>query len=673
MNRTAPYPQDYLECLRHFPRYLSNAWHDLGNDRGYFGDPSHLENGIRSMGNVVYTAALLASDPDYVPLDAQGSAESMLEKAKAGLAYLCHAHVTGGGRCADGQAWGGVWQSAWWTTRMALGAKLIWPQLNPAEQNAVEQVVVFEADLQLPRTVPTGLAEDTKAEENAWDCEILATAIALFPDHPNRGLWWQKLCEFGYNTFSVSQDRLVSTETDGKPLKDWVYTVNLHSDFTLENHGAYHFCYVASPLHSLAWASFALLDSQITPPLALTHHVQEVWERAKPTFLGNRFAYVGGQDWARYTYGAYFIVPALVWLQNYLADPDARAIEAARFEAFREEQAENNDGSFFGSRFTLPHYHGQTAKYETDCYANLGLAYQLHKLLKPQLQATPAQTLTTHLQSCHVSPECGIAFVRSPKLFASFSWRSLTEPHPLALFVPLEDESLAEWQADNLCGRLVLLNEKPSAVWIRRMKTTEQGFHIQGTVVYRGKSGAILYTHELDYEVNTHAQTGRMKSRFVASSPFFLRRAEGLFLTLPNDRFNQFQRVYHASNGSQSVRFDPADRPFWLRGGKLHHRLIRKLLRETLQDGARLQLDGAWVNIDDRLGIIALSKTHLGFQLHCPKGRNLPDRSLHFDVLTAPILSFNRKVKPGEILLETDFLLVAGTAETTRQLAEQHL
>ena len=660
---------NYQAALANFPRYLANAWHDLGEGRGYFGDPSHLEAGMRSTGNVIFTAALLVSDREYQPLDASGNREVLLGKAREGLNYMTQAHVTGGGVCADGQAWGGVWQSSWWTTRMALGAKLIWDHLTEAERSAVERVVVHEADWQLPRIVPTGLAEDTKAEENAWDTEILATAMALFPDHPHYALWERKLCTFAYNTFSVAQDHHDETLVDGKPLREWVHTVNLHSDFTLENHGAYHFCYVASPLHSLAWAVYALSSQGITPPDALFHHVAEVWQRVKTTFLTKRFAYVSGQDWARYTYGAYFIVPALVWLQSRLADCDARAIELARLQTLCEEQRENVDGSWFGRRFTQPHYYGQPAKYETDCYANIGFAYALHRLLKPQIDATPAEELSSHLNGCHVSPECGIAFVRTDGLFASFSWRTLTEPHPLALFVPLADESLAEWQANNLCGRVVLAFENPSAVWVRGMESTDKGFTVEGTVIYRGRDGRILYTQELLYEVNAEAQSAHIRSRFVACSKIFVRRAEGLCLAIPNDSFNGYTRTFNSSSGELEARFDPAASPFWLRGSNILRRLIRRLLREMQRDGPRHSIKGRWVNIDGKLGIVATSEQP-DFLLRRPYGRNLPDGSLHYDTLYAPLLPLNRYYKAGEEIFRTECSLLVGDAVATQAFAE---
>ena len=674
MSAYSPTPNEYLGCLAGFPRYLENAWHELAPGRGRFGDPSHLENGIRTMGNVVWVAALLASDPGFGSATGDPGRAEMLVKARAALAYLTEGHVTGTGVCGDGQQWGGVWQSAWWTTRMALGARLIWPQLTASEQAAVARVVAFEADLQLPRIVPSGLAEDTKAEENAWDAEILATAIAVLPDHPHRPLWWEKLLEFAYNTFSVAADRSDPRPADGQPLRERVYTVNLYSDFTLENHGAYHFCYVASPLHSLAFAAYALAEAGIAWPGALDHHVAEVWARAKPTFLRERFAYVGGQDWARYTYGNYFIVPALVWMQQRLDDPDLRAIEAARFLCLRAEQAENDDGSFFGRRFTTPHYTGQNGKYETDCYANLALAYRLHRLAgtadTPAVPAPAGRPEPLPLSGRLVSPESGIAYVRTPELFASFSWKTLTEPLPLALFAPVRREELLEWQPGNLFGRVWLRGESPSAVWVRRMREEGSGFRIAGTVIYRGRSGQILYTQELEFAVNAGAGSAEVHSRFTAVQAVETIRVEGLSLAIANDRWNGCMLHLHHAGGSLPLRFDPDRRPFWLYRRDLPSRALRKLLRTNLRDGPRHTLQGRWVNVDGAYGVIAHGAEPPPFVLYQPAGRNLPDGSLHFERLFCPLILGRRRFGPGELILDSRFTLLIGDADATRHTAE---
>jgi hypothetical protein len=221
---------------------------------------------------------------------------------------------------------------------MALGASLIWDKLSPEELQRVERVVVHEASRHLERKAPGGASRDTKSEENAWDTEVLAAAVALFPKHQKAPAWREKLIEFYLNSLSAPQDRTSDQLVDGKPLKDQVYTENIHSDFTIENHGAYHFCYMACPLHSLAWGHYALRRTGQPIPQAQFHHFQDVFRRVQPTFLERRFAYIEGQDWPRYAYGLYFIMPALVVLGDRFADADARAIEARRFRTFEEEQ-----------------------------------------------------------------------------------------------------------------------------------------------------------------------------------------------------------------------------------------------------------------------------------------------------------------------------------------------
>jgi hypothetical protein len=666
-NSTTP---RYMEALSRFPVYLRQAWRSVDGRRAYFGDGSHLESGVRINANVAFCCGLLASQAGYRALDPGDSAGALLARAREVIAYLSDAHLTGTGTCADGHQWGGCWQSAWWATRLALGARLVWERLDEQERSAIETLVAFEADHLLPVIVASGLGEDTKAEENAWDAEILATAVSLLPRHAHREAWWQKLCEYGFNIFSVARDRESEEVLDGRPLRDWVYTVNLHSDFTLENHGAYHFCYVASPLHSLAWAHYVLRRHGITAPAALGHHVREVWRTARHTFLDRRFAYVGGQDWARYTYGEYFIVPALAWLQDLLDDPDAAAMEQARFAALREEQEENDDGSFFGRRFTRGCHDGQPAKYETDCYANLGLAHLWREQATLRPFPPSREDLDRRLAHVLVSPESGIAFGRGRNLFTSFSWKTLTRPEPLALFVPLGHDDLAEWAPGNLFGRLVTLHTAPGAVWIRRMRQTASGFAIRGVVMYRDARGRSLYTQELEYDADLRQGIAEVGSRFVAAKRLFVRRVEGLHLALANDRFNGFTRTIHCTAGAMAIRFDPDGRGPGGRQATLAARLLRRIARETLRDGPVQQIPGSWVNVDGVLGVVALERTGSGFALHQPAGRNVEGGSLHFDRLLCPLQRLNRLFEPGEEIVRTRFRLIAGDVRATREAAE---
>lgn len=675
-NNSFPSESDYLRILEQFPLYSERGWHkNYLNDPqlGYFGDSSSDENGLRTMGNYIFTTSLLSSSGEYDHSISGVDSLTLLERAKCCLNYMTRSHVTGDITCGNGHQWGNHWQSAWWTTKMALGANLIWNKLTQQQQKAVERVVIFEASRHLDRIVPSGLAEDTKAEENAWDSEILATAIALFPKNSCYDLWREKLIEFSFNTLSVPQDRLSEEVIDGKMVKDNVYTVNVHSDFTLENHGASHFCYVASPLVSISWSYYALLNQGQPVPDSLFHHVQDIWDTTKSTFLDDRFAYIGGKDWARYTYGLYFIVPALVMLQSKYDDTDARKIEVERVKILATEQQENNDGSFFGKRVTHNQMYGQNAKYETDCYADLGLSYLLHKKLKTQKLIPSREEFTKNISRRHLGQESGICYVRTPKLFASFSWRTLTTPYPIALFIPQGMDDSAEWLVNNLLGKVDIFGVK-QAVSIRAMKATGEGFTVTGIISYRTATGE-AFVHQINYQVIPEQNCAIIENKYIAKHKILVKHCEGLRLAIVNDFFNGYQRQFQWDGGKTLIQFKPSD-------GSTHSPLTKKSLigrikRKGLEmldlDAKNKTLGSHWVNIDDKLGIIQLHSPDKPFNLRQAKHRNTTNGCLHYDILNNPQTNVLFWKQPNEVILHTKFLLLAGTAtQTESEHIKQH-
>ncbi|NJR62488.1 MAG: hypothetical protein HC769_29000 [Cyanobacteria bacterium CRU_2_1] len=670
-----PCESDYMRLLERFPLYSERGWNpNYLDDRtiGYFGDPDNGESGLRSMGNYIFTTCLLASDESYDANISGINQETLLDRAQCCLNYMVRSHCTGDLSCGNGGKWGLNWQSSWWTTKMALGAQLIWDSLSSEQQAAVKRVVVAEASHHLDRIVPSGLAEDTKAEENAWDAEILATAIALFPDHEWCDRWREKLIEFSFNTLSAPQDRESEAIVEGRVLKDQVYTVNIHSDYTIENHGACHFCYVASPLVSIAWSYYALISRQQAVPESLFHHVNDLWNQVKPTFLENRFAYIGGKDWARYTYGLYFIVPALVLLQHQYGDTDARTIEMARVKTLLAEQNDNGDGSFYGKRVTHSIMRGQPAKYETDCYADLGLAYLLHKHLNTHKQATPPEEFIQHLCGRSISQESGTCYVRTPKLFASFSWHTLTEFHPIALFIPDGMDDAAEWAANNLLGKVRVMGAK-TGVAIRMMKATGKGFTVNGILSYRSRRQE-AFVHQIAYEVIPERNLAIVESKFTARSKILVMEREGLSLAVANDRFNGYNRQFKWENGSVTIGFDPTHQTNPRQEKGLLDRIKRKATKLLDLEIVNQPLGWRWVNIDEKFGIVQLLPNDEPFNVRQEPGRNTPNSCLHYEILSNPKRNRYPYIgKPGDVLLHTKFLLVAGTSTETKALDQEFL
>jgi hypothetical protein len=283
--------------------------------------------------------------------------------------------------------------------------------------------------------------------------------------------------------------------------------------------------------------------------------------------------------------------------------------------------------------------------------------------------ATEPSTLQGKLAGCHVSTESGVAFVRNAALFASFSWRTLTTPFPNALFVPIGADDMAEWQASNLLGRIVG-DEPAHSVSIRAMTRHGDGFRIEGIVAYRDHQARPLYDQHLVYEVEPGLRRAYVSSRFVAKTPIRVQRVIGLNLAIANDRFNGFRRTYHTGQESVPIAFQPSAPNLFGRGKTgFIPRVISRLGRQFGLDIRRIALSGNWVNIDDRLGIVALGDRRDPFVVLHPQGRNVPDGSLHYDVLAAPELSLKRRFEAEEEILSVSFRLIAGTADETREAA----
>jgi hypothetical protein len=566
---------------------------------------------------------------------------------------MVRGHVTGNIPCADGRPWGNHWQSAWWTAKMAVGARLIWPWLTENERVGVERVIAHEADRHLPRRAPGGAVSNTRSEENAWDTEVLAAAAAYLPRQPRAGLWRQKLVEFALNALSAPQDATDSSVVDGRPLRDHVYTANIHSDFTIENHGAYHTCYMACPLHSLTWGYYALASEGRPVPDAQFHHFRDVWAAMKPTFLRRHFAYPAGNDWPRYAYGQSFIMPALVVLQHRYRDADARAIEAARVRCFETEQRLNADGTFFGRRFTRNVMMDRFAEYETDAYANLGLAYLLHRLLGPSGAALAGSAHPT-IRGGRASQEAGLAVYRGETAFASMAWRRLDGPYPTAHFIPLAADDLPEWGPNNLVGRLAVEGvHQPATLTTHHSAVTPRGLDCHGTLQYRRRDGTPLYTHRIRFVADCDRGLATVTYTFEATSSIVVQSVEGLRLHVANDVMNGYRRVWaHGARPFVEVFAPPAT----------------PIRRETIRS---VPLAGRCVSVDGELGIADLGDDG-GFVLRISDRANGPWGSIHYSVLDCPpVQDVPRTYAAGDTILRGQFLIVAGDLNRTRAIAER--
>ena len=644
--------------LARLPEYLENSWHDATADSGYFGDGSSGENGIRSNSNLVFAMAVLLAQKDEIGIS-EAVCTKLTKTLRQLVRYLATSHITSNARCADKGRWGLNWQSSWWATKLALGSDIARDLLEPGDVLAVHALVAAEANRHLDRLIPTGLAEDTKAEETAWDAEILAVALALLPDNTHASRWRRRLIEFGINTFSRPSDRDNSATVDGIVVSDALRSCNIHEDGSLENHGTTHFCYVASPLISKAWCAFALRRASLPIPAAISHNVAHVWRFAEPTFLTNRFAYLGGQDWARYTYGEYFILPALPFLASIGCGDRTGAIFRQRLKLIQMEAARSSDGSFFGARFTQGRYNGQYAKYETDCFACIALSLEL--LTSQRMGIGPIGQLPGPVVVS--SPEAQCCYARNNDLFMSFAWSTLTRSVPNISFLPLTDDSLAEWHEANLLGS-VNFARPVRWVGVKAMEARENGLRVEGSHSIRSLRGDALAEHSLSLELDDSIL--RISSRYTCCKKLRAVHLTGLNWRIPNDVFNKFHRRYFFEGSDTSIACFESVAPKESASGRLSH--WEKVRRKLKRYGSVAPLGlSSWLNIDNTVGII-FSGNQKFFLRRYPR-KDAPWNSLNVEQVESPEAYWRFNAIAGEVLLETNCLLHLGTAEKTLELS----
>jgi hypothetical protein len=188
------------------------------------------------------------------------------------VASLAHRHAA-----TSPGGWGDEWQSALWAYYAGFAGWMLWEDLPPGDRDAVERMLVYEADRFVDYEVPYYRDEagtvvfpgDSKAEENAWNANLLQLATAMLPDHPRQRLWMDKNLELMISAFSRPADLDSEREVNGKRLAVCLNGSNIADDGTLVNHGFIHPDYMATTLHNNNAVLAYGLAGKATPEAAL--------------------------------------------------------------------------------------------------------------------------------------------------------------------------------------------------------------------------------------------------------------------------------------------------------------------------------------------------------------------------------------------------------------------
>jgi hypothetical protein len=229
---------------------------------------------------------------------------------------------------------GRPWQVAFWVAEAGIAAWFIWDDLDADLQNAVAEMVIYQADRFVGTKPNMGYKGNTQAETVSWNSSVLSLAVNMMPDHPHNKQWDEAAKRYVYNTFAAPQDaKDESIGDDGKAVKDWIVGANIYEDFALENHNRFHmgYLYAGYWFHIKGAALYWLTGRSL--PRAFGHHARDVYDRLMLRCMDHDgfVVYVSDNDWRRYH----------IWAMSCSLHAYMALMEGHRLAAALEERALN--------------------------------------------------------------------------------------------------------------------------------------------------------------------------------------------------------------------------------------------------------------------------------------------------------------------------------------------
>ncbi len=360
------------------------------------------------------------------------------------MRYLLATHVTGERPTGDGKKWGDHWQSALWTAILARGAWWAWADLSPDVQAGVRRVVAHEADRIAKADPPYQIRLDTKAEENAWNSQVLSAAVLLMPADARRAVWEKAHWRWVISSFLRPADAKNQALVDGRKVCEIFEGANIHDDFTLENHRIVHPDYMGTFGLTMAQAQEYVLSGR-RPPEALAFNAAGIYENLKWMVLPDGgYVYPNGQDWQLFRNADWLGVHALMAV--YGRDGDAWELAERCLKTMEAMQRRPNGGAIYAPGETF------FASSQSDRMVQLSVVWlalrsadQIRRSFTPRLGVRRLDAGKIILR-------------RTPRAVHTVSWG----PVVMAQCVPNRLDRIVSPDMANGLGRVRLADGKPS-------------------------------------------------------------------------------------------------------------------------------------------------------------------------------------------------------------------
>ena len=482
-----------LQMLADFTPYLNNQYQEI-EDKNSAGEPlatfkgentfGNNEQGVRHNADLSMICAFLCKyAKGKVTLPPSVTWERLEQMGRNTLIYAYSTHKANRlYPCKNNQYWGSVsnqdhtWESSLWAMSVAYSAFFQWDKLTADQRQQIYKLLKAECNYELERTIPTGYQGDTKAEENGWECNILAATLGLFPNDTLAPQWFNRLRVFAINSYSHPSDQdnqtIIDPEYDQKTIADFFVGANLYDDYTLQNHNYFHTSYQNVVAQELGEAALALKlfqtglhQQERWQTNALMHNVGFVMEEVLYSLAlsDGELAMPNGNDWSLFLYDQ---ITSFSTVSCFLKDPYALLLEQQALHQIARRQKTTPDGSWL----LRPDVGARRMGVEAH---RVMMTWLMHHLL-PTDDITPVtwnRFLSQYAETSYY-PDQDVITASSSERFTCFSWSKGLKSYT-GYFAPtntVHNNIIVPYRANNtgnFIGHYEVADKKTDAVDIR--------------------------------------------------------------------------------------------------------------------------------------------------------------------------------------------------------------
>ena len=651
---------DLLQMLANFATYMKNDFQEAqapnsaGEACGCFKGENTMANderGVRPNADLSMICAFLTKyGKGKVTLPTNVTWDDIETMAMKSLVFAYSTHKANKLKvCSGNNYWGStstsdnVWESSLWAMSVAYSAFFQWDKLSDKQKNYIYKLLKAECNYELYRSIPTGYAGDTKAEENGWEADVLAATLGLFPNDALAPKWFARLREFAINSYSQKDDAtdntIIDHDYDTKTIKDLYKGQNLYDDFTLQNHNYFHTSYQNVVIQELGEAALALklfqqglYGEEKWKTNALMHNNDKVMQEVLYwlALADGELAMPNGNDWSLFLYDQ---ITSYSTNACFLRDPHALMLENLAYKMIKARQQTTNDGSWLLRADVGARRMGVEAH-------RVMMTWLMHEILSTaKLTPTNWSDFNNEYSRAMVFQSQNIVRAATDDRFTCFSWSTGLNSYTGYIAANSVDKNkiIVPYRANNT-GNFLGWYEVQG-------KGTNATPVVNGIYDLRGNS------YVMNGELNTNDAT--LNNRFaIYSTP------GNAVIYLDYVRANANATITAEKGGLTAISVDEltkTKRTFYTSAGNYQ-----------LDGSTFTKMNGNWINIDNAVGIVTPAYRQFAFG----------EKANNNSVMTAKLYTLysdqSHAVKAGETVARRAVAYYSNAdAATTGQLADK--